>query len=119
MSSESVLFVAGRDIEEKNLALKFDRSTCSWTMIGLVEEYRMSKERQEVIQLLKGSQGSIKLKDIASALGKKEPVIHKHLGALVEAGLVEQPGYGLYQIRENDKSDQSGETGESSESAAA
>jgi RecA-family ATPase len=113
MSSESVLFVAGRDIEEKTFALRFDRPTCSWAMIGLAEEYRMSKERQEVVQLLRGSQGSIKLKDIASALGKKEPVVHKHLSSLVEAGLVEQPGYGLYQIHENDKSGESGETGES------
>lgn len=113
MSAESVLFIAGRDIEEKNLALKFDRSTCSWTIIGLAEEYRMSKERQEVIQLLKDAKGPLKLKDIASALGKKEPGVHKHLTSLLEAGLIEQPGYGLYQIRKTSESSETGKSGES------
>jgi DNA-binding transcriptional ArsR family regulator len=112
MSSESVLFIAGRDIEEKNLALKFDRSTCSWTIIGLAEEYRMSKERQEVIQVLKNAGDPLKLKDIASALGKKEPGVHKHLTSLLEAGLIEQPGYGLYQIRKTSESSETGKSGE-------
>ena len=113
MSSDSVLFVAGRDIEEKNLALKFDRSTCSWTIIGLAEEYRMSKERQEVIQVLKNAGDPLKLKDIASALGKKEPGVHKHLTSLFDAGLIEQPGYGLYQIRKTSESSETGKSGKS------
>jgi len=82
-------------------------------MIGLAEEYRMSKERQEVVQLLRDAQGPLKLKDIASALGKKEPVIHKHLSSLAEASLVEQPGYGLYQIHKTSESGENGKGGES------
>jgi DNA-binding IclR family transcriptional regulator len=55
------------------------------------------------------------LKDIASALGKKEPGVHKHLSLLVEAGLVEQPAYGLYQMQ---KTSESSETGKNFESLA-
>jgi RecA-family ATPase len=111
-SKEAVLFISGRDIEEQNLALKFTPSTFSWTLLGQAEEYKLSKERQEILRVLELANGPLKLKDIAGAVGKKEPVVHKHLAALIEAGFVEQPGHGLYQIRKVGESEKNGENGE-------
>lgn len=37
MAPEATLLVAGRDIEESNLALSFDKSTLSWTLLGQAE----------------------------------------------------------------------------------
>jgi len=113
LNSGSELFITGRDIEEMNIALQFDSDSLSWRFVGDAEEHRLSKERQEVIQLLKDAKGPLKLKDIASALGKKEPGVHKHLTSLLEAGLIEQPGYGLYQIRKTSESSETGKSGES------
>lgn len=109
LGSQSELFVSGRDIEEASLALQFNSDCLAWTIIGQAGEYRISRERQEVFQLLKSADGPIKLGQIASDLGKKRPIVHKHLQALVKCGSVEQPRYGEYQIR---KTGESGETGE-------
>jgi AAA domain len=50
---EATLFVTGRDIEqEQQLALTFDSITAMWTLVGNAEEYKRTKERQEVIDLL-------------------------------------------------------------------
>ena len=112
LGSQSELFISGRDIEEASLALRFSSDSLAWTVIGEAEEYRLSKERQEILKILEPADEPLKLKDICSALGRKEPGVHKHLMLLVESGRVEQAGYGKYQIRKNSKSSESGESGE-------
>jgi len=117
MAPEATLLVAGRDIEESDLALSFNKSTLSWTLLGQAEEYHMSKERQEIIKVLESAGGPLKLKEICSMVGKKEPVVHKLLGALVDSGFVEQPGYGLYQLVKTGETGENGESGKISENA--
>lgn len=109
-SQEAELFIAGRDVEEQNLALEFEPLSLSWTLIGQAEKHRMSKERQEVVKMLESAPHPLQLKDIASALGKKGPVVHKHLSLLIECGFVEQTDYGKYQIKKSDKTGESGES---------
>lgn len=109
LNSGAELFITGRDIKEMNVALQFDSDSLSWRIIGDAEDHRLSKERQEVIKVLESTDGPLKLNDIASALRKKEPVLCKHLKSLIDTGFVEQPGYGLYQIKRK-----SGECGETS-----
>ena len=75
----------------------------------------MSKERQEIIKVLESANGPLKLKDICAAVGKKGPVVHKLLNALIEVGFAEQPSYGVYQLV---KAGETGESGKSSESVA-
>ncbi len=51
--SEAMLYVTGRDIEQdQQLALVFDRTTAIWTLAGDVEEFRRTKERQAIIDVL-------------------------------------------------------------------
>ena len=77
----------------------------------------MSKERQEIIKVLESANRPLKLKEICAAVGKKEPVVHKLLGALVDSGFAEQPGYGLYQLIKTGETGQTGESGESGKSS--
>src|SRR5260370_10316267 len=50
---EATLFVTGRDIEhEQEFALTFDALTAMWTLAGNAEEFKHTKERQEMIDLL-------------------------------------------------------------------
>jgi hypothetical protein len=50
---EATLFVTGRDIEhEQQFALTFDPTTALWTLVGNAEEFKRTKERQEIIDLL-------------------------------------------------------------------
>ncbi|MBL6996757.1 AAA family ATPase [Desulfobacula sp.] len=113
--ADAELVITGRDVEDTELALTFDNATKSFSILGQAEEYRMSAERREVLDLLKSSNEAIQLKDIAKTLNKKEPAISNLLSGLIDHGFVEQPGYGKYQIR-HEKSEIA-ETGESSEIA--
>ena len=107
MSLEASLLVSGRDIEEKDLALHFDSASYSWTIVGQAEEFRLSRERQDIVDVLKSADRPLKLNEIATVLGKKGPVIHKHLGGLMAAGIAVQPKYGYYKLQESSGNGQS------------
>ena len=109
---DAELFLTGRDIEEKELALKFHEDTKTFSILGEAEEYRMSQERREVLELLREANGPVQLKDIAIALGKEKNNISKLLKGLIKYGFAQQPTYGKYQA--NGKTGESGESGESS-----
>jgi hypothetical protein len=47
------LYAHGRDIEESESALQFDRGTCRWTILGSAAEVSRSNERSRVIAALK------------------------------------------------------------------
>ncbi|MGA2224161.1 MAG: AAA family ATPase [Syntrophobacteraceae bacterium] len=115
--NDALLIVCGREVEERELAMQFEPENLSWKLIGPANEVRMSQERQEVLDLLRKENKDMRLKDIAEALDKKRPVLVKLLGGLVDAGLVEQPKYGLYKavLTSNPEIENSGELGESSD----
>lgn len=108
---EATLFVSGREMEEQELAFKFEAEWGSWVILGHAEDCRLTQERQEIIDLLRQEGCIMRLGDIASALGKKKPNVINLLNSLMELGLVEKAGYGKYKAR--------GETSESGESPLA
>jgi hypothetical protein len=110
--ADAILYITGRDVEDKELALRFDDSSTSFVLLGAAEEYRISKERQEILEQLRSAGGPAKLKDIAAALNKQSNNVHKLLGGLVDQGLVDQSDYGQYCL-----ASRSGESGESGENA--
>jgi DNA-binding transcriptional ArsR family regulator len=109
------LYATGRDIEEKNLALKFNPVTLGWEVSETAVEEALGQEKQAILDVLRKAVSPLKLGQVADAVGKKRPVTHKHLATLIENGLVKQPEYGLYEaVIENDESGETGESGETS-----
>ena len=108
--ADAILYITGRDVEDKELALRFDDSSASFVLLGEAEEYRISKERQEILEQLRSAGGPAKLKDLTASLNKQSNNVHKLLKGLIEQGLVEQPNYGQYCL-----AGRSGESGESGE----
>ncbi len=49
MSAVEGLFATGRDIDETETALHFDKTTGLWTALGNAEDYRRSQERNDII----------------------------------------------------------------------
>ena len=49
------LHARGRDIEEVETALQFERTTCRWTILGAASEVYVSKERAAVLCALAGA----------------------------------------------------------------
>jgi hypothetical protein len=97
--SEATLFVSGREVEEQELALKFEAERGSWAIMGSAEECRLTQERQEIVDLIRKEGCIMKLGDIARALGKKVPNVHHLLTSLVDQGIVEKIGYGKYKLK--------------------
>ncbi|HEV3341597.1 MAG TPA: AAA family ATPase [Pirellulales bacterium] len=52
--SDGLLFLTGRDVEEKTLALTFDAQTCAWLLGGEVDAERaaMRPERRAIVDIL-------------------------------------------------------------------
>jgi hypothetical protein len=69
--ADAYLYVTGRDIEnEQELALSWDNDTATWKIAGDPEEYRGSRERQEIIECLRSLGGTGGPKEVSEVLGK-------------------------------------------------
>ncbi len=101
--ADVTMHVCGRDVEEAELALKFDNVTMGFVLLGDAKEYRMTQERKEIVELLRDSKFPMYLRDIAGALGKKTDNIGHLLGKLVKDEILTQPKYGMYTINDGDK----------------
>jgi hypothetical protein len=55
-TSEATLFITGRDVDEQELALAWDETLGSWRLAADAEQARLSKERQEMVELFKREQ---------------------------------------------------------------
>lgn len=112
--ADAELFAVGRDFEEKELALEFDRFTTSWHVMGNAEEFRLSQERREIIEALQEADRPLSPKEIASVLGKSYGAVAKLLHGMAKAGEIKAAGYGKYTFTTNtNTSGKSGKGGKS------
>ncbi|MFZ0073610.1 MAG: hypothetical protein WAK85_20220, partial [Xanthobacteraceae bacterium] len=60
------LHVRGRDVEEAEKALQFDKATCRWTILGEASEVRRSDERGRVLTALEDAGEPLPILEIVS-----------------------------------------------------
>ena len=101
------LFAGGRDFEEKELALHFDTVSMSWQIVGTAEEFRLSQERREIIEVLKNSEYPLAPKEIAKIVNKNYSTVAKLLHAMNKDGEIRQSSYGKYIYTNNNYSNSS------------
>jgi AAA domain len=61
------LYVRGRDIEESETALQFNKSSCKWTILGAAAEVFRSAERGRVLNALAGAVEGLDVSEIQQA----------------------------------------------------
>jgi hypothetical protein len=93
---DGILRITGRDCEEQELGIHFDIATCRWMVIGSAAEITDSRERQEIIDILKAAKGSMGPRDIAGALGKNVGAVKFLLSKMVNDGLITRLHRGEY-----------------------
>jgi 5S rRNA maturation endonuclease (ribonuclease M5) len=96
--SEAIIHAVGRDLEEdKEIALQWDKQINGWRILGDAAEYRRSKERQEIINLLKDQSLHLKPKAIAEALGRDHNATKKLIWTMMRDGelQVDAKGYSV------------------------
>jgi hypothetical protein len=99
--ADAVLHVDGRDIEEPaEYALKWDAETAGWSIAGDAEEYRMSKERKDILGMLAEAGEFLSPGEVADALGTPRNTIKQRLWCMAQDGQVENRN-GKYGITHN------------------
>jgi hypothetical protein len=93
----ATLYGRGRDVEEVEVAVAFDKLTCRWNILGAAAEVRRSDERSVILGVLKEADEPMSPKDImiAAELSNRN-AIDILLFKMVRAGEVQKVGRGLY-----------------------
>lgn len=95
------LYGRGRDVEEFEKALRFDRTAGQWLVLGDAGEVSQSEERKAVLDVLAKAKEPMTPREIAQALGKKDGAIKNMLARLVDGGEVVKESRGRYRHRNN------------------
>jgi hypothetical protein len=92
------LHIQGRDlIDDVEKAVRFDRETCRWVILGEAAEVHKSDERKRVTAALSNAINGLSIEDIvASARLTSNGAARKLLSDMVQDGTVSRPRRGIY-----------------------
>jgi AAA domain len=101
------LYARGRDIEEKETALQFEKRTCRWTILGAASEVYVSSERATVLEALKSAgEGGLSVRELMAATEtENRNAMDKLLLKMVGEGRLVRPKRGVYAAAETDLPD--------------
>ena len=85
----------GRDLDEFDRAVQFDKEACVWRVLGEVQDARRSDARSVIMSVLSGT-APLSPSEIAAASGQQHGNVRFLLSKMVEAGEVEKVGRGKY-----------------------
>ncbi|MGC1359200.1 MAG: hypothetical protein WA851_26080 [Xanthobacteraceae bacterium] len=97
------LHARGRDIEEVETALQFERATCRWTILGSAAEVYISNERASVMSALAGGgpDGLAVPEIMAATGGNSRGAMDTLLFKMKEAGEVARIKRGVYALQQD------------------
>jgi hypothetical protein len=95
--SGATLTGRGRDIEDVDLAVQFNRETCQWTILGAAAEVRLSNERGRVLNVLEEADDGLSVTEIMSiAHLKSRGAADVLLSNMAKQGQIERVKRGVY-----------------------
>jgi AAA domain len=98
------LHIRGRDVEESEKALRFDKATCRWTILGDAYDVRLSDERASVLRALEGAGRALGVSEImAQANLTTRMAADKLLGRRAADGQIERVRQGVYDLPDRDR----------------
>lgn len=86
---DAVLHITGRDIDEQELALNFDKNNATWELIGQASEVRRTKEQAEAIAVLEAAGRPLTPTEVADRLGGNYSTIKSRLYRMSQDGQIE------------------------------
>ncbi|MHB2208535.1 helix-turn-helix domain-containing protein [Methylobacterium sp. CM6257] len=95
-SQGTTLYARGRDIEEIETALSFDRASGTWLAQGPASEVRRSDERQAILSALAEAGRPLSPAELSVELGVPSANIRQLLLKMGKAGEVSTRGRGMY-----------------------
>jgi hypothetical protein len=98
------LHVRGRDVEEAELALQFNKETCRWTILGTATDIHRSAERKRILDVLKDADTPLQAKDIHIMAGlRTRNATDVLLGKMVRDVEIVRAERGRYALPETDR----------------
>jgi hypothetical protein len=97
-SRGATLYGRGRDIEDIDMAVEFDRRTCRWRPLGDAADVRRSDERKAILAALAKGAGPLSPGEVAELLGRSRDAVQQTLGRMVKDGEIAKAGRGKYTV---------------------
>jgi hypothetical protein len=97
----TTLYGRGRDIEEIETAVKFDKVDGSWTILGAASEVRRSDERSEILRALRQAKEAMTPREIADVTGQSYDSVRQTLTRMWKADEVQRESRGRYSARDS------------------
>ena len=94
----ATLALTGRDIEERQLGLRFDPQGGTWVLVGDAAEVVESEARQAIIASLRGAGRPLTVREVADDTGRKYGNVKFLVSRMVQAGTVVRFGPGTYTL---------------------
>lgn len=94
--ADAVLHITGRDVDEQEIALQFEKPTGIWTIMGDAAQFNLTKQRLEVLEVIQNSKVPISPKDVAKQLSKENGSVRRLIVKLFNEGFLEKEAYGKY-----------------------
>lgn len=93
-SADATLSVTGRDVEEAQYPLRFDRG--AWTLLeGPASDYELADTRRRIVQLVR-ERGGMRPKAIAAELGITHDAAKQATSRMAREGQLDTDGTGIY-----------------------
>jgi hypothetical protein len=86
----------GRDVEEFEVPIVFDKETCRWHLAPDDERPSVSEERSQILQLLLTAPDPMTPKEIAQGTGMQRNNVDQLLLQMIRAGEIQKTGRGRY-----------------------
>ena len=95
--ADATLYVTGRDVEERELALRFASEAGTWALLGHAAEYTIGETRRELLAAIK-SHGALTPKQASEVSSIGHELAKKTLQRMADDGQV-QADQGRYSLR--------------------
>ena len=95
-SKGTTLYVRGRDIEESEHAIIFDKHSCRWSILGNASDVQRSQERGRILEVLGESPKALSPQEIAQRTGMPQNNVHQLLFKMGQDGQVAKAARGRY-----------------------
>jgi hypothetical protein len=96
----TVLKGRGRDIEEFEVAVKFDKDDCRWHVLGDAAETRQTETRGKILRHMREAGWFLTPSEISAQTGLRRNVVDLNLYRMLKAGDVVKAGRGKYGLPE-------------------
>ncbi len=94
--ADGFLKAAGRDIDEQEIALSLEKDK-GWAVLGEGVEYRMSRERRDIVKILADADGPLGVNEITAMTGRDYGSVRLMLSRMVKDFEIARIGRGQYE----------------------